>query len=51
MCTSRCTWDNDLVNRKEEQMKPIKVTKQDQFGFESSRGVYGPMDAALSQSI
>lgn len=19
MCTSRCTWDNDLVNQKEEQ--------------------------------
>lgn len=27
-------WDNDLVNQKEEQMKPIKITKQDQFGYE-----------------
>lgn len=25
-------WDNDLVNQKEEQMKPIEITKQDQFG-------------------
>lgn len=22
-------WDNDLVNQKEGQMKPIKTTKQD----------------------
>lgn len=27
-------WDNDLVNQKEEQMKPVKITKQDQFGYE-----------------
>lgn len=27
-------WDNDLVNQKEEQMKPIKITKQDQFGYD-----------------
>ena len=26
------TWDNDFVNQKEEQMKPIEITKQDQFG-------------------
>lgn len=32
MYMSACTWDNDLVNQKEEQMKPIKITKQDQFG-------------------
>lgn len=68
-------WDNDLVNQKEEQMKPVKITKQDQFGyertfvirrdetcgkmflaeidpdfgFESFRGVYGSMDAALDR--
>ena len=34
MCTSARTWDNDLVNQKEEQMKPIEITKQDQFGYE-----------------
>lgn len=34
MCTSACTWDNDLVNQKEEQMKPIKITKQDVLGYE-----------------
>lgn len=75
MCMSACAWDNDLVNQKEEQMKPIKITKQDQFGyertfvvrhdtstnkmflaeidpdfgFESFRGVYGSMDAALDR--
>lgn len=75
MYTSTCTWDNDLVNQKEEQMKPIKITKQDlfgyertfvihhdeacdkwflagvdpDFGFESFRGVYGSMDAALDR--
>ena len=27
-------WDNDLVNQKEEQMKPVKITKQDQFGYD-----------------
>lgn len=59
-------WDNDLVNQKEEQIKPVKITKQDQFGyetcckmflaevdpdfgFESFRGVYGSMDAALDR--
>lgn len=68
-------WDNDLVNQKEEQMKPIEITKQDvlgymhafvirhdtstnkvflaeidpDFGFESFRGVYGSMDAALDR--
>lgn len=26
-------WDNDLVNQKEEQMKPIKITKQDVLGY------------------
>jgi hypothetical protein len=26
-------WDNDLVNRKEEQMKPIETTKQDVLGY------------------
>lgn len=31
-------WDNDLVNRKEEQMKPIEVTKQ---------GVLGHMHASV----
>lgn len=75
MCMSACTWDNGLVNQKEEQMKPVKITKQDQFGhertfiirrdetcgemflaevdpdfgFESFRGVYGSMDAALDR--
>ena len=34
MYMSACTWDNDLVNQKEEQMKPIKITKQDQFGYD-----------------
>lgn len=68
-------WDNDLVNQKKEQMKPVEITKQDQFGyertfvihrdetcgkmflaevdpdfgFESFRGVYGSMDAALDR--
>lgn len=27
-------WDNDLVNQKEEQMKPIEITKQDVLGYE-----------------
>lgn len=75
MCMRACTWDNDLVNQKEKQIKPIKITKQDQFGyertfvirrddacgkmflaevdpdfgFESFRGVYGSMDAALDR--
>lgn len=75
MCTSVYTWDNDLVNQKEEQMKPIKITKQDQFGydrtfiirrddgsgkmflaeidpdfgFESFRGVFGSIEAALDR--
>lgn len=34
MCIRVYPWDNDLVNQKEEQMKPIKITKQDQFGYE-----------------
>lgn len=34
MCTYASTWDNDLVNQKEEQMTPIKITKQDQFSYE-----------------
>lgn len=68
-------WDNDLVNQKEEQMKPIKITKQDlfgydrtftichdeacgkvflaeinpDFGFESFRGVFGSIEAALDR--
>lgn len=68
-------WDNDLVNKKEGQMKPIKITKQDQFdcdrtfiirrddaygkmllaeidpdfGFESFRGVFGSIEAALDR--
>lgn len=75
MYVSACTWDNDLVNQKEEQMKPIKITKQDQFGydrtfvirreeacgkmflaeidpdfgFESFRGVFGSIEAALDR--
>ena len=75
MCMRAGMWDNDLVNQKEEQMKPIKITKQGQFGydrtfvirrdetcgkmflaevdpdfgFESFRGVYGSMDAALDR--
>ena len=65
-------WDNGLVDQKGGKMKPVKATKQGQFGygrtpvirrdgtrgkvplaeidpdfgFESSRGVYSPMDAA-----
>lgn len=27
-------WDNDLVNQKEEQNEAVKITKQDQFGYE-----------------
>lgn len=71
-------WNNDLVNQKEEQMKPIKpieITKQDvlgyehtfvvrhdtstnkvflaeidpDFGFESFRGVFGSIEAALDR--
>ena len=34
MCMRAGMWDNDLVNRKEEQMKPIKITKQDRFGYD-----------------
>lgn len=75
MYMSACTWDDDLVNQKEEQMKPIKITKQDQFGyertfvirhdeacgkkflaeinpdfgFESFRGVFGSIEAALDR--
>lgn len=75
MCIRVYPWDNDLVNQKEEQMKPIEITKQDQFGydrtfiirrdnvcgkmflaeidpdfgFESFRGVFGSMDAALDR--
>lgn len=75
MYMSAYTWDNDLVNQKEEQMKPIKITKQDQFGydrtfvirrdeacgkmflaeidpdfgFESFRGVFGSIEAALDR--
>lgn len=26
-------WDNDLVNRKEGQMKPIEITKRDVLGY------------------
>lgn len=75
MCIRVYPWDNDLVNQKEEQMKPIKITKQDQFGyertfvirhdeacgkmflaeidpdfgFESFRGVFGSIEAALDR--
>lgn len=75
MCIRVYLWDNDLVNQKEEQMKPIKITKQDQFGyerkfiirrdntsgkmflaeidpdfdFESFRGVFGSIEAALDR--
>lgn len=34
MCLRAPSWDNDLVNQKEEQMKPIEITKQDQFGYD-----------------
>lgn len=34
MCMRAGLWDNDLVNQKEEQMKPIKITKQDVLGYE-----------------
>lgn len=27
-------WDNDLVNQKEGQMKPIEITKRDVLGHE-----------------
>jgi len=36
MCMRAGLWDNDLVNQKEEQMKPIKsieITKQDVLGY------------------
>lgn len=33
MCIRASLWDNDLVNRKEEQMKPIEITKQDVLGY------------------
>lgn len=75
MCMRVYPWDNDLVNRKEAQMKPIKATKRDQFGyerkfiirrdntcgkmflagighdfgFESFRGVFGSIEAALGR--
>lgn len=75
MYTSTCTWDNDLVNQKEVQNEAIKITKQDQFGyertfvirrdeacgkmflaeinpdfgFESFRGVFGSIEAALDR--
>ena len=29
MCMRAGMWDNDLVNQKEGQMKPIEITKQD----------------------
>lgn len=32
MHTCAHTWDNDLVDQKEEQMKPIETTKRDKFG-------------------
>ena len=34
MYTSACTWDNNLVNKKEKQMKPIEITKQEALGCE-----------------
>lgn len=34
MCTRAGMWDNDLVNQKEKQMKPIEITKQDVLGYE-----------------
>lgn len=34
MCMRAGMWDNDLVNQKEEQMKPIEITKQDVLGYE-----------------
>lgn len=52
MCTSAYAWDNDLVNQKEEQMKPIKpieITKQDVLGYESFRGVFGSEAAAIDR--
>ena len=27
-------WDNDLVDQKEERMKPIETTEQDRFGHD-----------------
>lgn len=27
-----CLWNNDLVNQKEEQMKPIEITRRDVLG-------------------
>lgn len=33
MCMRARLWDNDLVNQKEEQMKPIEITKQDVLGY------------------
>lgn len=32
-------WDNDLVNQKEEQMKPIETTEQDVPGHEHTFAV------------
>lgn len=57
MCMHAGMWDNDLVNQKEEQMKPVEITKRDQFGYgrtfvirrDETCGVYGPMDAALDR--
>lgn len=34
MCIHIPRWDNDLVNQKEEQMKPIEITKQDVLSYE-----------------
>lgn len=34
MCTSACIWDNDLVNQKEGQMKPITAIGRGQSGYD-----------------
>lgn len=47
MYTSACTWDNDLVNQKEEQMKSITIIERDQLGYDHTF-VIRPCESGVS---
>lgn len=47
MCMRALPWDNDLVNRKEEQMTSITIIESDQLGYDSTF-VIRPCESGVS---
>lgn len=50
MCMRARLWDNDLANQKEEQMKPIEITKQDVLGYKHTFVVRHDISTKKEQS-